>query len=384
MNSRLFPSLASFAPRRRITLNAFPYFSLKSTKINDEEEDMKIEGVGARGRKPGQIDISPPWAGGRSLKEVRMVRTDVNLLGLIIAFNRANPIYGRYISLGQLFIRATPEGLELFHTGEKTETMISRVAIGGDGRLGKIDFLTKDKVRVRAEEIFPDLGAAPKTKTRIETALSDFWSLPEAERRPPVKGELHGCTYRIHLVNDARWEIARLKISRSGNKLVIDAGKEFLGAATGVADDSNSVIDLAQEVPALNYGPRMAALIGAELGVKSDEALAGLFLHSSLACRRAFKPLVLLAQESFPRADFPPEAVLKVVRLLTSGIRQVNDDNWYSVEQKNVLAGEAALAVLQADKSPRMLAYAPQLEQAAEALLRALTQVQIRLVQANL
>jgi len=129
------------------------------------------------------------------------------------------------------------------------------------------------------------------------------------------------------------------------------------------------VIDLAQEVPALNYGPQLAALIGAELEAKSDEALASLFLHSSFAGRRAFKPLVLFVQESFPRADFPPEAVFKVIRLLTSGVRQVNDDNWYSVEQKNALAVEAALAVLQADKSLRMRAYTSQLERAPRSCL---------------
>jgi hypothetical protein len=307
----------------------------------------------------------------------------VNLLDLIITFNRANPIYGRYLRTGQLFIRATTEGVELFHTGDETKT-ISSAAIGRDGRLGQINFLAGDKVRVQAEAIFPGLGAAPGKMTRSAAAISDFWGLPEAERRPPVNSDLNGCAYRIHLVSDARLEIGQLQISRSGNKLVIYAGQEFLGAATGVADDKHSVIDLAREVPALNYGPRLAALIGAELGVKSAEALADLFLHSSLAGRRAFKPLVLFAHEFFPRADFPPAAVLKVIRLLTAGVRQVNDDNWYSVEQKNLLAVEAALAVLQADKLPRMSAYTSQLEMAAGALLGALTQEEIRSVQTRL
>jgi len=118
---------------------------------------MRIEGAGS---KAGNKDNNRLAALGRRPEPGRSKAGQDRcvLLGLVIAFNRANPIYGRYISLGQLFIRATPEGLELFHTGEKTEIMISRVSIGVDGRLGQIDFLKKDKVRALAEDIFPGLG----------------------------------------------------------------------------------------------------------------------------------------------------------------------------------------------------------------------------------
>jgi hypothetical protein len=147
--------------------------------------------------------------------------------------------------------------------------------------------------------------------------------------------------YTLRLAEESRYTQEQLIISHPTAKLIVMAGDECLGVASDVAEDAHKPVDLAYEVPALNYGPTYQALIERTLAAHEDaKALADVLLNNASGYRRSFKLLEIYARDYFARGPFSGAKTTKLAILLIEGTGRIEKDTWYVREQQKLMISD--------------------------------------------
>jgi hypothetical protein len=298
------------------------------------------------------IRVKPAWLTAssgqqcRSLAAERQISTRVSIGRLVIAVRRNNPYYREALAAGRLFLRLNDEGrrLEFLERGEGVpERIFGSVAVSQQGEFqlvdGSLANMNQER-RLLAEEIFCGLGEAKVRQCRALAPEPDFWELPQLPMCPFVirKTGKDGCI--IQLAREARYKTEQLTIIEQENRLIVMAGRECLGVAPDVAEDGRQPVDLAKEAPVLNYGPWYEELIGRTLAAHDAQGAAQALLIKAAVYRRSFKLLELYARDYFTRGPLLFPSTLKIFSVLLEGIGLIEQETWYSREQRALLISE--------------------------------------------
>jgi hypothetical protein len=307
--------------------------------------------------------IRPVWGqglgkGGRTYKAERQIGPRLVISRLAITFSPEQ----RYND--QLSLQVKHVGLEFFLPGERP-TVVCFVPIDGKGKMttksGTINIHQPGKIS--ADQILPGFEPTAKSLDQPSVQPFEFWNKAGA-------GALTTSNIRsgeVDLVLAVGPDSVYLTALRSGGIKIAPMGKGVLGllaAQSGKAEEylghvvmapDETTIEVAERVPALNWGPRMSQLIADKLtGSWSEEDLQVLFLEP----KPAFKALILFAHDYLTRPELSREVVSRTLYLLTEGVRNLNSDSFYEqspalTAARDRLVAEVAFVLIDFTKRPQ-------------------------------